>query len=114
MKDYLTSENSRNHQNHKVYEEFLRRATGAQTVVIGHHVSFKPDNCDDLNEIPSIDTALFCVELMQNAFGSHAKPIMLALCLRTAEERDRMLAIFLEQYPVEEAKNGGYPAAASG
>jgi hypothetical protein len=104
MKDYLVAENERNHKNHKVYEELLRRATGAHTVVIGHHVSFQLDGSDDLNEIPSADTVIFCVELMTRAFGSAAKAIMLTLSTCSTEERDARLASYLEEYPHAQEK----------
>lgn len=112
MKDFLVAENERNHKNHKIYEQLLRRACGTPTVYIGHHLTFVEEGCDG-NEIPSADTVIFSLELMTKAFGSHAKPIMLALCCKTADERDRMLGVFLEEYPVEEASNGASAAAAS-
>lgn len=105
MKNYLETENERNKKNHKIYERFLRKAVHPEvtvvpppadcSVVVGHHIIFIIGDGEP-NEIPSADTLLFDHELMKSVFGSSAMAIMLTLCHRTAEERDRVLEDFLD------------------
>lgn len=95
MKDYLLAENTRNHQNHKVYERLLRAAIQPDCdVLIGHHLTFTlPEG--EPNEIPSADTLIFDFELMKKVFGSRAASIVEHLAVLSCTQRDLMLEEYL-------------------
>jgi hypothetical protein len=89
MKDYLAAENERNHRNHRVYERFMRLATGEDTnVLVKHHITFEVAADGEPNEVPSADTLMFCHELMEKVFGMSALALMAQLAVRPVEERD--------------------------
>jgi hypothetical protein len=105
FKDFLVSENQRNHDGHKTFERFIRKALKRDDVevLVAHHIVYLvPD--EEPNEIPSADTLCFSPELMGAVFGEkRAGQIMLTLSHRTPELRDKVLADFLDALDLEEA-----------
>lgn len=102
MKDFLTTENKRNHDAHRIFERFLHRAVGECEVLVGHHIIFLQEG-QEPNEIPSADCLCFSPDLMGAVFGADkAKNIMLTLAHRVPEERDRVLADFLDALDLED------------
>lgn len=97
MKDYLNSENERNHHNHALYERLLRLAFGPDvSVLVGHHLTFTLEAGGDPNEIPSADTTMFDHDLMARAFGTPGcYEVMAQLALEPAVQRDRRLEDFV-------------------
>jgi len=105
FKDFLVAENQRNHDGHKVFERFLRKAlkNPAVEVLVAHHIVYLVEG-EEPNEIPSADTLCFSPELMGAVFGDKkAGQIMLTLAHRTPELRDKVLADFLDALDLEEA-----------
>jgi hypothetical protein len=101
-KDFLTTENQRNHDAHRVFERFLHRAIGPCEVLVAHHIVFAVNNGEP-NEIPSADTLWFDPVLMGSVFGEEkAKTIMLTLAQRTPELRDKVLEDFLDALDLED------------
>lgn len=102
VKDFLTSENQRNHDAHRTFERFLHRAVGQCEVLVAHHIVFALPG-QEPNEIPSADTLWFDPVLMGRVFGEQtAKTIMLTLAHRTPELRDKVLADFLDALDLED------------
>lgn len=111
MKDFLMTENKRNHDAHRIFERFLHRAIGECEVLVGHHIIFLQEG-QEPNEIPSADCLCFSPELMGAVFGpERAKQIMLTLAHRVSEERDRVLADFLDALDLEDPEGALKKAA---
>ena len=93
-KDYLTYENERNRKHAALYESLLKRALGANWVVLtGHH--FLYERGGDVNtegEVPSADTVIFDHDIMQAVFGKHCISIMQRLAAVPTDQRDSVLA----------------------
>lgn len=109
FKDFLVSENNRNHEGHKIFERFLRRALGKPDleVLVAHHIVYLVEG-EEPNEIPSADSLCFSPELMGAVFGeTRAKQIMLTLAHRTPELRDKVLNDFLDMLELEERDSKG-------
>lgn len=102
MRDFLISENQRNHDGHRTFERFLYRAVGKCEVLVAHHIVFLIEG-QEPNEIPSADTLWFDSTLMGKVFGEEkAKSIMLTLAHRTPELRDKVAADFLDALDLED------------
>lgn len=101
VKDYLTSENQRNHDGHRTFERFLHRAVGKCEVLVAHHIVFLIEG-QEPNEIPSADTLWFDPVLMEKVFGEKAKGIIATLAHRTPELRDKVAADFLDALDLED------------
>lgn len=104
FKDYLVYENQRNHDNHKIFQRFLQAALGEQKieVLVAHHIVYtvldaNGDAVGEPNEIPSADTLLFDPDLMTAVFGEKARAIMMTLCHRTPDLREKVLEDFLNE-----------------
>jgi hypothetical protein len=103
FKDFLVSENQRNHDGHRIFERFLTKALGQKVeILVAHHIVYLVDG-EEPNEIPSADTLCFSPDLMGAVFGEvKAKQIMLTLSHRTPELRDKVLNDFLDALELEE------------
>lgn len=112
FKDFLVFENQRNHDGHKTFERFLRKALGKEVeVLVAHHIVYLVEG-EEPNEIPSADTLCFSPELMGAVFGERkAGQIMLTLAHRTPELRDKVLADFLDAQDLEDAETASEEAA---
>lgn len=96
MKDYLVSENERNHRNHALYERMLRKAFGQDTaIMVVHHITVEVAGGEPF-EIPSADTLMFDHVLMQRIFGEDSGEVMAQLALTPTETRDKVLSNFME------------------
>lgn len=93
MKDYLSTEQSRNKAHAGIYERMLKIAFGETcAVLVGHHIGFEFNgDINTENEIPSSDTLLFDHDIMQRVFGSKYLSIMANLAVTPVELRDSML-----------------------
>ncbi len=97
MKDYLKYENDRNHRNHALYERFMRLAVGKDVnILVAHHITFEVDG-EEPNEIPSVDTLMFCHELMHKVFGDNFMYYLAQLAVRGPEKRDEHFAMLLDR-----------------
>jgi hypothetical protein len=95
MKDFLGSENARNHRNAALYSALIKRACGQVQIMIGHHLTFEGDSQPE-NEIPSADCLLFDHDLMGKVFGDRAVSIMQHLAATPCESRDEVLQAYFE------------------
>jgi DNA-directed RNA polymerase specialized sigma24 family protein len=102
IKDYLTYEGQRNKKNAHIYTTLMRNVFGrdrkACAVLIGHHLTFELDgDLNTENELPSADCLMFDHQVMKAAFGAERYiRIMQALASVPAEDRDVMLAQYME------------------
>lgn len=124
VKDFLVTENERNHQGHKTFERFLHLALKLQPnerleILVAHHIVFSVLDAEgeiigEPNEIPSADTLCFSPELMGAVFGeAKAKQIMLTLAHRTPELRDKVLADFLDALELDLRDQAGSKVGAA-
>lgn len=101
----VLAEINRNHAAYTIFEKFLRRAFGPDTkVVINHHIVYETrvDGKRDTQEVPSADTLIFSPFYMGKVFGVEAEPIMRALLMCPAQEREAHLARELEMLEAAE------------
>lgn len=96
MKDYLLSENERNHRNHPLYQRLMKLALGECDVLVAHHLTFTFAN-EEPNEIPSADTLIFDLDLMSKVFGTQAQDIMAHLAQLGVDARDALLEVYVEE-----------------
>lgn len=93
----------RNHLGQKVFERFLKRAVGPQVnVVTAHHIIFVDGDLSP-NEIPSADSLCFDYVLMERVFGEQSKIVMMTLCHRPPELREKVLKDFLDELDKRDA-----------
>lgn len=99
-KDYLGFENARNKRNADLYTRIMKAAVADGrnvAVLIGHHLTFEIDgDLGSENEIPSADCLIFDHDIMGKVFGERAIPIMRALAEVPCEQRDPLLASFMD------------------
>lgn len=91
----VLAEINRNNAALELFERFLRRAFGHETrVIINHHIVYETrvDGKRFISEIPSADTLIFSPYYMGKVFGPQAAPVMHALVLCPAQEREAHLA----------------------
>lgn len=102
-KYYVDSENHRNAKARHIFEKLLQLAFGHEEEVIpGHHfMLMNTADPEQLQEIPSADTAIFDHDIMKKVFGSRAIGIMQTLAGLPVEggHRDAKLLTFLEELP---------------
>jgi hypothetical protein len=98
-RDYLTDENQRNRAHAPLFEALLKRALGANWVVLtGHHFLYEyGGDARTEGEIPSADTVIFDHEIMTTVFGERAYAIMKAAAETPSTERDALIAHELTQ-----------------
>lgn len=90
IKDYLLSENTRNRNNHKLYEAILREAFGKEdSVLVAHHLTF--DGSSEPDEIPSADTMIFDHDIAQRIWPNTYKENLAELATLPCDERDARL-----------------------
>lgn len=108
-KYYLQSENDRNTHHGSIFIDIIKRAFGADDVVmVGHHFVFEPAesmqklDLTKLNEIPSADTILFDHDIMREVFGARDYiHIMQDLAAQPVETRDSLLREYYNhRYPI--------------
>lgn len=108
-KYYLQAENDRNTHDGQLFIDILKRAFGADEVVmVGHHFVFEPKQSMEaldltkLNEIPSADTVMFDHDIMREVFGErYYVRIMQDLAATPVEGRDKLLRDYYNQhYPL--------------
>lgn len=96
-RNYLATENSRNHQFTPFYTRLLKEAFQCHEVLIVHHLTFHIDGMD-ANEIPSIDTLLFDHDIMKRVFGPDAVPVMTHLAAVPVLERDELAQQYFDEH----------------
>lgn len=110
-KYWLQAENDRNTHHGQVFIDLIRRAFGADEVVmVGHHFVFEPKGAMEaldltkLNEIPSADTMIFDHDIMGAVFGDErAKALMVQCALTRPDERDALIAEALKSLDAPKA-----------
>lgn len=114
FRDFLVAENQRNHDGHRIFERFLRKAVGKDVeVLVAHHIVYLVEG-EEPNEIPSADSLCFSPELMGAVFGeTKSRQIMLTLAHRTPELRDKVLGDFLDALDLEEKEQNAAVVAAT-
>jgi hypothetical protein len=99
MKDYLVYENNRNHVNHEVQTELVKRAFGKTCdVLVAHHITFERVGQEPI-EIPSADTLIFDHDIMGHIFGVNAYALMKELAMAPSAYREPILKRELAKLP---------------
>lgn len=97
-------ENDRNSDSYDLLKQMIREAysTSARPikdVIIGHHLIYTVEEVRDgftytiVQEIPSIDTFIFDVDVMQRLFGKDFEEVLCVLATTPTDKRDHTLEV---------------------